>query len=70
MIVIVRSKSIDNNSKFSNSVNFKDLVYRLSKLHLIFGSYFSVSRVLRVLPSFLPQVFFRVIGGFGRVDLV
>ena len=27
MIVIVRSKSIDNNSKnkFSNSVNFKDL---------------------------------------------
>lgn len=65
MIVIVRSKSIDNNSKskFSNSVNFKDLVYRLSKLHLIFGSYFSVfSRVLRVLPSFLPQVFFRVRG--------
>ena len=59
MIVIVRSKSMDNNSKskFSNSVNFKDLVYRLSKLHLIFGSYFSVSRVLRVLPSFLPQVF-------------
>lgn len=57
MIVIVRSKSIDNNSKskFSNSVNFKDLVYRLSKLHLIFGSYFSVSRVLRVLPSFLPS---------------
>lgn len=64
MIVIVRSKSIDNNSKskFSNSVNFKDLVYRLSKLHLIFGSYFSVSRVLRVLPSFLPQVFFRIRG--------
>lgn len=64
MIVIVRSKSMDNNSKskFSNSVNFKDLVYRLSKLHLIFGSYFSVSRVLRVLPSFLPQVFFRVRG--------
>lgn len=64
MIVIVRSKSIGNNSKskFSNSVNFKDLVYRLSKLHLIFGSYFSVSRVLRVLPSFLPQVFFRVRG--------
>lgn len=64
MIVIVRSKSIDNNSKskFSNSVNFKDLVYRLSKLHFIFGSYFSVSRVLRVLPSFLPQVFFRVRG--------
>ena len=61
MIVIVRSKSMDNNSKskFSNSVNFKDLVYRLSKLHLIFGSYFSVSRVLRVLPSFLPQVFFQ-----------
>lgn len=64
MIVIVRSKSMDNNSKskFSNSVNFKDLVYRLSKLHLIVGSYFSVSRVLRVLPSFLPQVFFRVRG--------
>lgn len=64
MIVIVRSKSMDNNSKskFSNSVNFEDLVYRLSKLHLIFGSYFSVSRVLRVLPSFLPQVFFRVRG--------
>lgn len=64
MIVIVRSKSMDNNSKskFSNSVNFKDLVYRLSKLHLIFGSYFSVSRVLRVLASFLPQVFFRVRG--------
>lgn len=64
MIVIVRSKSMDNNSKskFSNSVNFKDLVYRLSKLHLIFGSYFSVSRVLRMLPSFLPQVFFRVRG--------
>ena len=64
MIVIVRSKSMDNNSKskFSNSVHFKDLVYRLSKLHLIFGSYFSVSRVLRVLPSFLPQVFFRVRG--------
>lgn len=64
MIVIVRSKSMDNNSKskFSNSVNFKDLVYRLSKLHSIFGSYFSVSRVLRVLPSFLPQVFFRVRG--------
>lgn len=64
MIVIVRSKSMDNNSKskFSNSVNFKDLVYRLSKLHLIFGSYFSVSRVLRVLPSFLPQVFFRARG--------
>lgn len=63
-MIVVQSKSIDNNSKskFSNSVNLKDLVYRLSKLHLIFGSYFSVSRVLRVLPSFLPQVFFRVRG--------
>lgn len=65
MIVIVRSKSIDNNSKskFSNSVNFKDLVYRLSKLHLILGpiSRFHASSGC-FLPSFLPQVFFRVRG--------
>lgn len=38
MIVIVRSKSIDNNSKskFSNSVNFKDLVFDFWVLFLGF----------------------------------